>query len=291
MLGSVFLFSIMSVLIKQLSDHLPVSELVFFRAFVGMIPAIIAVGVSGGLASLRTDRIAGHFGRALVGALAMSMLFWSFNLLPLADATALNFTGPLFLTALSVPLLGEKVGVYRWSAVLVGFAGTLVMINPGGAGTLQIGTAIALAAAFLQALAMVAVSQLSRSEPSNTIVFYFSAFSTALCALPLPFVWVTPATWEDWSLLIAMGLVGGCAQLLLTRAYAHAQAAMVAPFNYTSLLWASIFGYLLWDHRPDERTLIGAAIVAASGIFIVYRETRRRAKPDTAPPESGRDVT
>lgn len=279
MLGSVLLFSVMSVLVKQLADHLPVAELVFFRNMAGMIPALIAVGLSGGVASLRTERLPGHLGRAVVGVTAMSMLFWSFELLPLADATALNFTGPLFLTALSVPLLGEKVGVYRWSAVLVGFAGTLVMIDPGGAATLELGTLVALVAAFLQALAMVAVSQLSRSEPSNTIVFYFTGISTLLCAIPLPFIWVTPPAAADWVMLIAMGLVGGCAQLLLTRAYAHAQAAVIAPFTYTSLLWASIFGYLLWDHRPDERTLIGAAIVAASGIFIVYRETRRRARP------------
>lgn len=275
MSASVFLFTLMSVIVKELSDRVPLPEVVFFRNAAGMLPVMIAVFWSGGLANLRTERFMGHLGRAVVGVSAMSMLFWSFALLPLADATAINYTAPLFLTALSVPLLGEKVGVYRWGAVLAGFAGMLVMLRPGD-GVLEFGALVALAAAFLQALAMVAVSQLSRSESSTTIVFYFTAITTVLAALPLPWFWVAPQNAVDWGLLIGIGLIGGCAQLCLTRAYAHAQAAVIAPFTYASLLWATLFGYLLWGDVPDATTLAGAAIVAASGVFIVFREARRK---------------
>lgn len=276
MLVSVALFAVMSVFIKQVSDHIPVPEIVFFRNSVGLIPVLIAVAWAGGMERLRTERLAAHFGRSVVGVSAMAMLFWSYSLLPLADATALNYTAPLFLTALSAPLLGEKVGVYRWSAVLVGFIGMLVMLRPGQ-GMLELGALVGVGAAFLQALAMVAVSQLSRSEPSTTIVFYFTIFSTMLSAIPLYFIWMTPETWLDWLMLTGVGLSGGVAQLCLTRAYGHAQAVVIAPYTYTSLLWAGCFGYILWGHVPDNLTLLGAAIVAASGVFIMYREAHRKA--------------
>lgn len=275
MSASVFLFSLMAVCIKALAGRVPVAEAVFFRNALGMLPVLVAVFWSGGLENLRTERLAGHFGRAVVGLSAMSLLFWSFALLPLADATAINYTAPLFLTALSAPLLGEKVGVYRWSAVLAGFIGMLVMLRPGD-GVLETGALVALAAAFLQALAMVAVAQLSRTESSTTIVFYFTAITTVLAALPLPWLWVTPQSALDWGLLVSIGLIGGCAQLCLTRAYAHAQAVVIAPFTYASLLWAILFGYVFWGDTPDAQMLMGAAIVAASGVFIIFREARRK---------------
>lgn len=285
MSGSVLLFSVMSVCIKQIADHIPVMEIVFFRCFIGLGPALIAVALSGGFANLRTRRFGAHATRAVVGVSAMSMLFWSFALLPLADATAINYTAPLFLTALSAPLLKEKVGPYRWAAVLAGFVGMLIMLRPGE-GMLELGAVVALAAAFLQALAMVAVSQLSRTEASNTIVFYFTALSAALFALPLPFIWTAPATQTDWLMLLGVGLTGGCAQLCLTRAYAHAQAVVIAPFTYASLLWATLFGWLLWGHLPDNQTVVGAAVVAGSGLFIVYREARRKIAPRPANAEA-----
>lgn len=275
MSASVLLFTLMSVFVKELSDRIPLAEIVFFRNAVGLLPVMVAVYWTGGLGNLRTERLAGHFGRAVVGLSAMSLLFLSFAMLPLADATAINYTAPLFLTALSAPLLREKVGIYRWSAVLAGFAGMLVMLRPGD-GVLETGALVALAAAFLQAMAMVAVAQLSRTESSTTIVFYFTAITTVLAALPLPWLWVAPQSALDWGLLAGIGLIGGCAQLCLTRAYAHAQAAVIAPFTYASLLWATLFGYLFWGDVPDTQTLLGAGVVAASGVFIVFREARRK---------------
>jgi drug/metabolite transporter (DMT)-like permease len=272
---SVLLFTVMSVMVKQASEHVPLLEIVFFRNAAGMVPVMIAVAWSGGLQELKTERFPAHLGRAVVGVTAMTMLFWSFALLPLADATAINYTAPLFLTALSAPLLGEKVGIYRWSAVLVGFIGMLIMLRPGE-GMLELGALVALAAAFMQAMAMVAVSQLSRTEASTTIVFYFTAITTVLGALVLPFVWKTPEATYDWLMLLGIGLIGGCSQLSLTRAYAHAQAAVIAPFTYASLLWAALFGWLLWGHVPDDQTVLGAVVVAVSGVYITYREAVRK---------------
>ncbi|WP_035691660.1 DMT family transporter [Azospirillum halopraeferens] len=274
MLVSVFLFSILNVLVKTLSDTYPVTEISFFRNAFALVPVVVAVAVQGGAATLRTARPLGHVWRSAIGLCAMMLMFWSFALLPLADAIALNFTTPLILTALSVPLLGEKVGVHRWSAVAVGFVGVLVIVRPTGA-VLELGAAVAIAAAFCQSLAMVAIRQLSRSEPPNTIVFYFTVLTTLMSACTLPFAWVTP-TPGDFMLLALTGLVGGMAQLFLTRAYSLAQAATVAPFNYTSLLWAVLFGWLLWGELPEVSAVIGAGIVALSGLYILQRETRRR---------------
>lgn len=276
MLGSVLLFSGMNVLIKVLTARYPVVEVTFFRSAFALVPVAIAVALQGGVASLRTQRPGGHVWRAVIGLTSMTLMFWSFHLLPLADAVALNFTAPLFLTALSVPLLGERVGVHRWSAVAVGFAGMLVMMRPGS-GMLQSGAIVAIGAALAQALAMVQIRQLSRTEPPNTIVFWFSLTCTALCGLVLPFIWVAPATWDDIGLLVLTGLTGGAAQLCLTRAYALAPAAVIAPFTYASILCAAFFGWLVWDEVPGAHTVAGVAIVVASGLYILHRETRRNA--------------
>ncbi|HEY0837834.1 MAG TPA: DMT family transporter [Azospirillum sp.] len=275
MLASVALFSGMNVLIKLSTATYPVLEVTFFRSAFALIPVALVVAMQGGVRSLRTERPGGHLWRACIGLTSMTLMFWSFHLLPLADAVALNFTAPLFLTALSVPLLGERVGVHRWSAVAVGFVGVLVMSRPGS-GMLQFGALVAIGAAFAQSLAMVQIRQLSRTESPNTIVFWFTLTSTALCGLGLPFVWVTPAGWADLGLLASAGLAGGMAQLFLTRAYALTPAAVVAPFSYASILCAALFGWLLWGEVPHTQTIAGVAIVVASGLYILHRETRRK---------------
>lgn len=289
-LGSVFFFSLMNVVVKILTDTYPVTEVTFFRCAFALIPAGVALLLQegrGAVASLRTSRPLGHLWRSVIGLSSMLLVFLSIHLLPLGDAVALNFSAPLFLTALSVPLLGEKVGRHRWSAVLVGFAGVLVMVRPSGE-MLNLGALVALGAALSQAFAMVAIRQLSRSEPPNTIVFYFTAVTTALLALSLPFFWVTP-TLPDVGLLVLSGLLGGMAQLCLTRAYSLAPAAVVAPFSYVSLLWAVLFGWLIWNEFPSLRMALGAVVVAASGLYILHRETRRRqvSHPRPADEDSG----
>ncbi|MBP2232003.1 drug/metabolite transporter (DMT)-like permease [Azospirillum agricola] len=287
MFGSVFLFSMMNVLVKLLTERFPVAEVSFFRSFFALIPVCVAIHLGDGFArTLRTRHPWGHLGRSMIGLTTMVAMFWSFHLLPLGDAIALNFAAPLFLTALSVPLLAEKVGIHRWSAVLVGFAGVLIIVQPSG-DVLNLGAMVALGGAFGNAFAVIAIRQLSRTEPPNTIVFYFTLITTLALGLALPFDWVTP-TATEWALLVAMGLLGGGGQMLVTRAYSLAPAAVVAPLNYSSLLLAVLFGWALWGDVPTGTMALGAAVVMASGLYILHRETRRRVAVTRAiPPGSG----
>ena len=273
MMAGVLALAVLNVLVKLLSARYPVIEIAFFRSLFALGPALIAVSTSGGLASLRTDRFGSHVTRASVGLGAMLLMFWSYHLLPLADAVAIGFSAPLFLTLLSVPLLGEKVGLARWGAVLVGFAGVLVMVKPG-ATVLNLGALVALGAAVGYALAVIAVRQLGRTEHPNTIVFYFTLNTGALSALGLPWGWTSP-TPGDFGLMALTGLLGGAVQYCGTHAYTLGPAAVMGPFNYSAILWATLFGYLIWGDLPDRWVILGAAVVIASGLFIVLRETRR----------------
>ncbi|MCG5242840.1 DMT family transporter [Azospirillum doebereinerae] len=288
MFGSVFFFSLMNVLVKLLVERFPVTEVTFFRNLFALIPVCIAIQMSGGFANgLRTAHPWGHLGRALIGMTTMVTMFWSFHLLPLGDAIALNFAAPLFLTALSVPLLAEKVGIHRWSAVLVGFLGVLIIARPSG-DVFNLGAGVALIGAMGNAFAVIAIRQLSRTEPPNTIVFYFSLLTTLVLGLTLPFAWITP-TLADWGLLVAMGILGGAGQLMVTRAYSLAPAAVVAPLNYTALLLAVLFGWLVWDEVPTGAMAVGAAVVMSSGLYILHRETRRKATPSKPVPPGSDD--
>lgn len=274
MLLSVLFFSVMNVLAKLLMDRFPVNEVMFFRSLFALIPVCLVIHFANGFAAtLRTRYPWGHLGRSMIGLSAMVATFWSFHLLPLGDAISLNFAAPLFLTALSVPLLGEKVGIHRWSAVLVGFAGVLIIVRPSG-DVLNLGAMLALGGALCTAVAMITIRQLSRTELPNTIVFYFTLLTTVMTGLSLPVSWITPGP-LDLLLLLATGLCGGCGQLMLTRAYSLAPAAVVAPLNYASLLLAVGFGWLLWGEVPTGTMAAGAAVVMASGLYILYRETQR----------------
>ncbi|HXP95235.1 MAG TPA: DMT family transporter [Telmatospirillum sp.] len=267
------LLSAMWSLAKVLSARYPVEEVSFFRSVLAFIPTGVMVAAKGGGALLHTRRLGGHVWRSVVGVTAMVLGFVSYHLMPLADAVSISFTAPLLVTALSVPLLGEKVGLARWGAVIVGFLGVLLIIQPGGA-MVNLGSLAALGGAVSSALVMVTLRQLTRTENPVTIVFYYTVFSSLLTALPLPFVWVTP-NGRDWGLLILLGLVGGSSQYFMTRALELARAAVIGPFNYVSLLWAALFGWVIWGDVPAPHVFAGSAIVVASGLFVLYREVRK----------------
>lgn len=270
MIAAAFLFSILNALVKILSARYPVTEIAFFRNAGALFPIAALVLAHGWRGAVATRHLTGHLCRATLGLGTMLLLFWACALLPLADATALWFSGPLFLTALSWPLLGERVDAARWGAVLVGFLGVLIMIRPSG-DLLKAGTVVCLAASVGYGLTMTHVRRLSRTESAITIVFYFTVFSTILTALTLPFAWATP-DWLDLGLLLLCGLVGGCAQMFLTHAYGAAPAAVIAPFSYTALVWSVLLGYGLWGEVPDTLLLLGAVVVAGSGLQIIRRE-------------------
>lgn len=283
-------FALMNAVVKLVSGHLGPVEIGFFRQLFSMIPVVSMVIHQGGPSMLRTQRPFGHLFRGLIGNSAMIIFFLSVAKLPLADANALSFASPLFITALSMPLLGEAVGKHRWSAVVVGFAGVMVMTNPGGnwfSGNAGVGAGMGVLAAFMSALMTITIRQLNKTEPPVRIVFYFATIGTIFFGGLLTIFWVTPTLPELGGLMV-VGLIGGLSQLLMTYAYRHAPASTLAPFGYVSILWSTALGYLIWSDLPGPRILVGAAIVIASGLYIIYRETRQRAQVIAQPlPESG----
>jgi drug/metabolite transporter (DMT)-like permease len=266
--------------VKLWSARLGPIEIGFFRQIFSLGPVFVLVARAGGFAALRTQRPFGHLFRGLIGNASMMIFFLSIAWLPLADATALSFSSPLFVTALALPLLGEAVGLARWIAVAVGFAGVVIMTNPSGNWLSHgegAGAAMGVLAGFLSALMMITIRQLGRTEPPIRIVFFFATIGSVLFGLLLPIFWVRPIGWE-WLGLVGVGLIGATSQLCMTNAYRHAPAATLAPFGYVSIVWSTLFGYVLWSNLPGRRVLVGAAVVILSGLFIVYREAKRRGR-------------
>jgi drug/metabolite transporter (DMT)-like permease len=271
-IAHVFLLAVMSAIVKWLGDSYHVFQITFFRNTCSFAIVLPMVWYHGGLKSVHTEHKWFHFWRGAVGVTAMLLLFSSYTLLPLADATALGFTAPLFLTVLSSPLLGEKVGRARWVAVLVGFVGAVLMARPSGDVTVT-GISIALAAAFMVSLVMLMLRRLNDIEQPITIIFYFSIFATIVTTILAPFVWKTPDT-TALAFMAVLGIMGGINQFLLTLAYRFAPAALVVSFNYSSIIWASMLGFMVWGHVPGAHVIVGALVVIGSGLFITIRETR-----------------
>jgi drug/metabolite transporter (DMT)-like permease len=279
------LFTAQDAIAKYLAEAgVSIWQLLFCRsafAFVVILPLIHA---RRGWAALRTRRPRDHLLRAVIAIAALQCFFYGFRFIPLADAYALGFTAPLFITTLSVPLLGEHVGGHRWSAVLVGFVGVVVMIQPGS-GVFEPAALVVLAGALLYALAVILVRGLSATEPPLTTVFYFSLFGALIAAPALPFIGVLPADPGAAALMVALGVVGGLAQLCLTVAYARAPVAVIAPFDYTAMIWAVLAGLVVLGDVPQAPVVAGAALVIASGAYIIRREARR-GTPGTARPKA-----
>jgi drug/metabolite transporter (DMT)-like permease len=278
MLLQAFLFSAMDALVKLATVRHPTGQIIFFRNLFALVPLYFFIRQAGGLGILRTQRLGQHILRSLGGIASMFCLFLAYAYMPLADAMAIATAGPIFLTALSVPLLGEHVGWRRWAAVFAGFIGILIITRPGS-GVFGVAALLPLAGAFFYALAMVQIRKLSASEPPARIVFYFTIAAVVLGGASLPWQWVTP-TPLSLVYLVGIGLVGGFAQMAMTHAFRLAPVAVVAPFDYTALVFATGFGYAIWGQIPDRFVWAGAAIVIASGLYILHRETVRRRQAD-----------
>ncbi|MBV9522672.1 MAG: DMT family transporter, partial [Alphaproteobacteria bacterium] len=263
--ASVFVFALANAIVKWLVARYSVIEIVVFRSSFALLPCLFLVMRKGGIAILRTRRLRDHATRSVLQFVSMICIFTSFSLMPLADSVAITFSSPLFLTMLSIPLLGEQVGIHRWSAVVLGFIGVLVILPPG-AGMLHAGALLALANALINASVTIAIRRMTLTEASTALAFYQQVCTGLLGLLFLPFVWRSPNLF-DLALFLAAGLLSGVGQFWWTEGCRFTPAAVAAPFSYTAMVWALILGYLLWGDLPTSAVLIGAAIVIASGLY------------------------
>lgn len=267
------LFSAMDAVGKWLVADFSTFQVLALRGLFSIILMLpFLVRRTGIVGVLRTKNLKGQILRSLLGVGAMFGFFSALRFLPLADATAIGFSGSLFMAALSVPLLGERVGPRRWAAILVGFSGVLIIVQPGSSG-FQAASLLVLLSALLYALMMIATRWLSRTESNVSMVFYHSLVATAIGFAAMPFLWVAPAL-EDWLLFAVMGVFATLAHLSLAQAFRLAPVAVVGPFEYSTLLWATLIGFFVWQEVPGPTVWYGSVLLVAAGIYILYRETK-----------------
>jgi drug/metabolite transporter (DMT)-like permease len=278
-LGSVLVFIVMAAMIKATADHVPAGQAVFFRSFFA-IPVIVAwlIWRRELATGLKANAPMGHVWRGVVGTLAMGLGFAGLGYLPLPEVTAIGYAAPLLTVIFAAMFLGEEVRMFRISAVVLGMIGVLIVlaprlsISPDAAGTAEaFGAMLILASAVFAALAQVFVRKLVNTEKTAAIVFYFSLTATMLSLVTLPFGWVWPTSTETM-ILVGTGLLGGLGQILLTSSYRDADASLVAPFDYASMLFALLIGYFVFSEVPTWTMLGGAALIMTAGILIIWRE-------------------
>jgi drug/metabolite transporter (DMT)-like permease len=273
MIAGVLCFTVVDATGKHVVSVLPVFVMIFVRQVMVMALSLPMVWHAGGWAALRTKRPLGHLVRAASVVVALLTFFTALRTVPLATAIAIGQAAPLFMTILSVPLLGERVGVWRWSAVALGLAGVLIIIQPGGA---EVGTGVwlVLFSALCFAITMVMVRRLSTTETNLSLFFWANLLSLLATAVVAPFVWVTPGPFELGLLaLSAVALLG--AQWLTVQAFRLAPVAVVVPFQYLEIVMGAWAGWVFWREAVALNVWIGAAIVVASGLIIIWRERVR----------------
>ena len=281
-LGSVLVFIAMASLVKAVSDRVPPGQAVFFRSFFAMPVIVVWLALRGEMAGgFRVASPMGHVWRGVVGTLAMGLGFAGLAWLPLPEVTAIGYAAPLLTVVFAAMFLGEEVRLFRISAVVLGMVGVMIVLSPrltvlSGEtvrGAQAFGAMLVLGGAVFAALAQVFVRKLVNTEKTSAIVFWFSATATLLSLVTLPFGWVWPTSREA-AILVSCGVLGGLGQILLTSAYRHADASLVAPFDYASMLFALAIGYWVFGEVPTLTVLAGAALVVTAGVLIILREGR-----------------
>jgi drug/metabolite transporter (DMT)-like permease len=285
MLAAALLFAATGAIIKHVSAQLPNEMVVFFRSFFGLL-ALAPFFVRHGPRYYATKRIGAHLVRALAGLTAMYCYFYAIAHLPLAEAVLLNYTAPLFIPLAALLWVGEPFGRKLWWPIGIGFVGVGLILKPGLSLLAPIAL-IGLAAGLFSALAMAGIRKLTDTEPATRVVFYFSLTSTLVAALPLAWRWQTPAA-DLWLPLILIGVLSTLAQILMTRAYAHAPAAQVGPFLYAIVVFAGLFGWALWQEIPDWLSLAGTLMVILAGILAIHLGGRATAPPAELPDGTAR---
>lgn len=283
-IASAFVFTLMAAFVRGLGDAVPPGQIVFARSFFALIPLLIWLAFRAELRdAVRTRHPIGHVMRSGAGTASMFFMFAALARLPLPDATVIGYASPLITVVLAAVLLREQVRIYRWMAVVIGLLGVVVILWPHlwqgmepasmskeESGRLTEGAILALVGAFFTAFAMIQVRRLTQSESTASIVFFFSVFSSILGLLTLPWGWAWPNL-QQGALLVGIGLLGGVGQILLTQSYRYADASLIAPFEYTTLLWSVAFG-AFFGEIPGIYVLTGGVIVMGSGVFVILRE-------------------
>ena len=276
---SVCAFSIMDLIVKWSGDY-PTGQVMFFRGFFGIIPTFFLIPRERIKTFYKTKRPKEHFFRCIMGLMALVAIFIALRKLPLAIVVSLSFSAPLFITILSIFLLSEKVGIYRWLAVLIGFVGVIIITEPG---IEEMNYLYLLPIIFCVGMSFVTITirKLSSTEPIWLISIFFSIMILIASLMTIPFGWVMP-NFHDFILLSLVGIMGGSANLFLTQSYKLSEVSLVAPLKYLSLIFAIIFGYLIWNEVPTTKTLIGASLVVSASLIIFRREIYHKEKIPSA---------
>jgi len=273
MLAGTFFMSLNNAVLKYMSAGYPAGQVLFMRGSFIFIPIAIFIWRAGGFRSARVDSYGGHAIRAVFTVASAFMFVIGVRYLPLADATAISFAGPLFITMLATPMLGEYVGWRRWSAVIVGFIGVLIITRPTG-DVVRLAVLLPLGSAFAAAMRDLITRRIAPRETSNSILVTTTS-AVALSGLAtLPMGWVVP-TPGDLGLVAMGGIVSGCGHYCMIETFRNAEAGLVAPFKYSSIVYAVAMGYLFWGDLPDAWVIAGTAILVASGLYILHREMAR----------------
>ena len=266
---SVCAFSLMDVIVKW-SDDYPVGQVLFFRGFCGIIPILFLIPKDRYLDFYKTTRPFLHFKRCLAGLIALVSIFVALRNLPLATVVSISFAAPIFITIFSIFLLNEKVGLYRWLAVLVGFVGIIFITEPGFS-SLNLYYIYPIIFCLGLSYVAIAIRKLSSTEPAWLISFFFSFSIMLLSFLSFYQEWILPSL-LDLFLLSMIGILGGLANLWLSQSYKYSEVSLVSPLKYLALVFAIIFGYFIWNEIPTSKTLLGALLVIVSSIIIFRRE-------------------
>jgi drug/metabolite transporter (DMT)-like permease len=292
-LGSVVLFAAMSALIRWTGQKFPLGQIVFFRSAFAILPVVLIYAWRNELrAAVVTRRPLGHLTRGGQAIVGMFLNFASLTRLPLMDATAISFAAPLITVALAALILKERVRIYRWSAVAVGFVGVIIMLWPYldvwsmfyvGSTERTIGAICAIAGAFSNAGTVIQTRRLTDTETTSSIVFYFSLICAIAGLCTLPFGWLATSPTE-FLMLAAIGVIGGLSHLLLTESYRYAPTSLVAPFDYTAMIWAFLLGYFVFGELPGMFVYAGSAVVVVCGLFVLWREGVHRRRVLEGPP-------
>ncbi|MDP6788862.1 MAG: DMT family transporter [Rhodospirillales bacterium] len=279
MIGAGAFLMMNNAVIKLLTATVPVGQILFVRGLFVSVPIALLAWRAGGIGSLRIQSLSGQAWRAALTAVSTLLMTNALGQLPLADVTAITFAGPLFITCLATWVLGERVGWRRWTAVVVGFTGVILMTRPTGE-ALRWAIFLPLGVALVGAVRDIITRRMSVTETSVSMLCYTSIGVALSGLVTWPFGWTVLETREVGLLALAACLLG-TAQFLGIECFRHAEAAVAAPFKYSEILWAVVIGALIWGHLPDAWIVAGSALVVGSGLYILRRETRRRRRPYT----------